>query len=87
MEEDRIPDDATLRRERMRELALAADRVSSLILNAEYPEIDIVIERASLREFALELYPDRADLYDMIYEARFDRLLEQFRTRPERRQQ
>ncbi|MFH0962636.1 MAG: hypothetical protein V2A58_01345 [Planctomycetota bacterium] len=90
MEKDKIPVDPALRRERMRELARAADRVSTLILNEEYPEIDILIERANLREHALRLYPDRAQLYDMIYEARFDRLTEQFRpgeAHPESKQQ
>ena len=67
------------RRARMRELARAADRISSLILNQEYPGIDVAIERSKLRAFAAQVYPDRADLYDMIYEARFDRLTEQFR--------
>ena len=37
------------------------------------------MERSNLRAFASRLYPDRTDLYDMVYEARFDRLAEQFR--------
>ena len=74
-----VVEDAARRRGRMRELARAADRVSSLILNEEYPEIDIAIERSNLRALAAGLYPDRMDRDDMIYEARFDRLMEQFR--------
>jgi len=67
------------RRERMRAIARAADRISVLILNQEYADIDVTIERSKFREHVRELYPDRMDLYDMVYEARFDRLMEQFR--------
>ncbi len=67
------------KREKMRELQRMADRVCSLILISDYPEIDIVIERSKVRERCEELYPDRMDLYEMIYESRFDRLWEQFR--------
>ncbi|KKL76801.1 hypothetical protein LCGC14_2041260 [marine sediment metagenome] len=67
------------KREKMRELQRMADRVCSLILISDYPEIDIEIERSKVRERCEELYPDRMDLYEMIYESRFDRLWEQFR--------
>jgi len=67
------------RRERMRELQRMADRVCSLILIEDYPEIDIEIEKAKVREKCEELFPDRMDLYEMIYESRFNRLWEQFR--------
>jgi len=67
------------RRERMRELQRMADRVCSLILIEDYPEIDIEIEKAKVREKCEELFPNRMDLYEMIYESRFNRLWEQFR--------
>ncbi len=67
------------KREKMKELQRMADRVCSLILISDYPEIDIEIERSKVRERCEELYPDRMDLYEMIYESRFDRLWEQFR--------
>ena len=66
-------------RQTMRELQRMADRLCTLILTSDYPDIDITIERASLRSKCEELFPDRMDLYDMVYESRFDRLMEQFR--------
>ena len=67
-------------REKMAELQRAADRICSLILYTDYPEVDVLIERAKLRERCEELFPDRVELFDMIYESRFDRLWEQFRS-------
>ena len=55
------------------------DHVCSLILISDYPEIDIEIEKSKVRERCEELYPDSMDLYEMIYENRFNRLQEQFR--------
>lgn len=66
-------------RDRMWELQRMADRVCVLILSSDLPAIDIAIERNKVRERCLELYPDREDLYDMIYESRFERLWDQFR--------
>ena len=57
-----------------------ADRVCVLILRSDYPDVDVAIARANLRELAEQLFPDRLSLYDMIYESRFDRLIEQFRS-------
>jgi len=70
-------------REGMRELQRMAFRVCCLIFDADYPEIDIVLERRRIRERAEELFPGQMDLYDMIYESRFDRLIEQFRREDE----
>jgi hypothetical protein len=50
-----------------------------LILSSDLPAVDIGIERNKVRERCLELYPDREDLYEMIYESRSDRLWDQFR--------
>lgn len=66
-------------RERMREVQRMADRVCTLILSSDLAPIDIEIEKSKVRERCLELYPDREDLYEMIYESRFQRLSEQFR--------
>ena len=62
----------------MEELKRRAERVCVLILRSDYPEVDIAMERARLRQWCEEVFPDRMDLYDMIYESRFDRLIEQF---------
>jgi hypothetical protein len=66
-------------RQKMSELQRMADRVCVLILSSDLPAIDIEIEKNKVRERCLELYPDKEDLYDMIYESRFRRLWEQFR--------
>lgn len=64
---------------KVREIGRMADRIASLIVGSDYPMIDIEIEKAKLRERITELFPDRADLYDLIYEPRFRRLKDQFR--------
>jgi hypothetical protein len=63
----------------MRQLQRMADRVCFLILSSDLPAIDIEIEKSKVRERCLEWYPDREQLYEMIYESRFERLWEQFR--------
>ncbi len=63
----------------MREIQRMADRVCTLILSSDLPAIDIEIEKDHVRQRCMELYPDREQLYEMIYESRFQRLWEQFR--------
>jgi hypothetical protein len=72
-------------RAKMDLLARLADRVSAMILMPEVPAVDVEIQKAAVREKALELFPDREDLWEMIYEARFRRLWEQFRETAPRR--
>lgn len=67
----------------MQDLQRLADRVCVMILSSDLPEVDIEIEKSEVRERCLELCPDREDLYDMLYEARFQRLWDQFRREPE----
>jgi hypothetical protein len=62
----------------MEELKRKAERVCVLILGSDSPPADIAMERYRLREWCEQVFPDRMDLYDMIYESRFDRLIEQF---------
>ena len=66
-------------RETMREVQRMADRVCTLILSSDLPAIDIEIGKGKVRERCLELYPDREELYEMVYESRFQRLWDQFR--------
>jgi hypothetical protein len=66
-------------RENLHELQRMADRVCTLILSSDLPAIDIEIEKNKVRERCLELYPDREQLYEMVYESRFQRLWDQFR--------
>jgi hypothetical protein len=70
-------------RESQQELQRMADHVCVLILSSDLPAIDIEIEENKVRERCLELYPGREDLYEMIYESRFQRLWEQFRDEAE----
>ena len=64
---------------RMERLKRMADRISFLIVSTDYPEVDILIEEEKLREECKTLFPDRMDLFEIIYIARFKRLKEQFR--------
>ena len=62
-----------------RNLQRHADRICSLILISDYPAVDIVVERSLLRGEVADNYPECLDLYDQIFESRYDRLWEQFR--------
>ncbi len=64
---------------KVREIRAMADRIASLIVGSDYPMIDIEIEKQKLKERISELFPDKIDLYELIYESRFRRLKEQFR--------
>jgi hypothetical protein len=55
------------------------DRLSFMIVATDISERDIGIERLFLRTEAARLFPDRYRFYDMLYESRFRRLVEQFR--------
>jgi hypothetical protein len=57
------------------------DRLCFLIVATECAEREIAIERLFLRTEAARLFPERFYLYDMLYESRFRRLLEQFRVK------
>lgn len=65
--------------ERILEIKRLADRIAFLIINTDYPEFDIMIEKEKFRERIEELFPEKSYLYDLIYEPRFQRLFEQFR--------
>ena len=67
------------KRRRMDELKMLADRVASLIVSTDYARVDIEIEKEKVRRRCRELFPERMDLYEMVYESRFQRLWEQFR--------
>jgi len=55
------------------------DRLCFLIVATDLPERDINIERLFLRTEVARLFPDRSRFYDMLYESRFRRLIDQFR--------
>jgi len=56
-----------------------ADLVCVLILCDRISNKTIAGERKLLRQWCEKFLSDRIDLYDMVYEARFDRLIAQFR--------
>lgn len=59
--------------------------VCILILCDQIPSQTIEGERKLLRSWVQKFFPDQVDLYEMIYESRFDRLISQFRTTDETR--
>lgn len=63
----------------VRQLQKRADLIARMILTSDYPLVDIQIERSKLRDEAERLCPEKIEIYDRIYESRFDRLIEQFR--------
>jgi len=66
------------RRAPVREIARGADRISSLILYSDLPEVDIRIAIERLRDRSRELFPGRDWFFRAVYEARFERLMEQW---------
>jgi hypothetical protein len=80
---ERMTDEALLARRaedrKVREIRTIADRIAYLIVGSDYPMIDIEIEKQKLRKRISELFPDKIDLYELIYEPRFRRLKDQFR--------
>lgn len=65
--------------EKILEIKISADKIAFLIVSTDYPKIDIEIEKEKFRERINELFPDKAHLYELIYEPRFRRLENQFR--------
>ena len=57
-----------------------ADRVASMIVTSSYTDLECALAERDLRMECLSLLPDRMELYDLVYTARFRRLREQFRS-------
>lgn len=53
--------------------------ICTLIFCPQVSDETIRGERKLVRLWCEQFIPDRLDLYDLIYESRFDRLIEQFR--------
>lgn len=68
-----------LEEEKLSEIKRAGDKIAFLILNTDYPHVDIEIEKTKFKSLIKELFPDKVHLYELIYEPRFNRLWEQFR--------
>lgn len=84
-----LEDDETLRalkafvddlsdKEVLDRLQREAERICGHILRGDLPEVDIQILQENLRREFETHFPTKMSLYDMVYEARFKRLKEQF---------
>jgi hypothetical protein len=56
-----------------------ADRIADLILNSDLPWVDIAIQIENMRELCRDIDPDSLELFERIYDSRFQRLREQWR--------
>ena len=65
-------------RKKMTELSRGADRISSMILYGDHPDVDIDIAIERLRDRTEELFPGRGWLFEIVYEARFRRFRQQW---------
>jgi hypothetical protein len=63
-----------------RDLQRKADRICSLIVGSDYPDVDIDIEIEALRRWCAAEIPRRLELFELVYASRFRRLREQFRS-------
>jgi len=74
------PEALQLEEAALQELRRLADHISFLIVATDTPRIDVDIVRANARRRCQELFPDKMHVYELVYESRFQRLWQQFRT-------
>ena len=67
-------------RQRAGEIQSDAQAICQMILDESYQDVDIEIAKDRLKEKAKKLFPEKMETYRMIYEARFNRLWNQFRS-------
>jgi shikimate 5-dehydrogenase len=60
---------------KVRRLQIAVDLVLNLVAQSDIPVEEASELVAQTRRFALDLFPDKAHVYDMIYQPKFKRLL------------
>ena len=63
-----------------KEIQQDAQLICQMILNHECPDVDIEIAKEQLESKVKKLFPDKVHTYRMIYESRFNRPWEQFRS-------
>jgi hypothetical protein len=61
------------------QLKWMADRVASMIVTSSCSDLDCALAERELRMECLRMLPEKMELYDLVYTARFRRLREQFR--------
>lgn len=67
-------------RKKAKEIQRDAQLICQMILDENSAPIDIEIAKAKLKEKVSQWFPDKIPTYEMIYEARFKRLWDQFRS-------
>lgn len=67
-------------RKKAKEIQRDAQIICQMILSESCPDVDIEIAKQNLRDKVSRLFPDKIRTYEMIYEARFKRLWDQFRS-------
>lgn len=67
-------------RKKAKEIQDQAQLICQMILDEGTSDVDIEIAKKKLREKVEAYFPDKLETYQMIYEARFKRFWEQFRT-------
>jgi hypothetical protein len=72
-----MPTEAEIQEEnrKVRRLQLVVDLVTNLLWQSDIPIEEASELVAQTRQFALNLFPDKGQTYDMIYQSRFRRLL------------
>ena len=64
---------------RVTEIREMADRISAIIKESDLPRVDVEIEVRKFREYVLEHFPEKEELFKAIYINRFRRLWEEHR--------
>jgi hypothetical protein len=62
---------------KVRRLQIAVDLVLNLLRQSDLPVEEAVTLVAQTRRFALNLFPDKEQTYDLIYQPRFQRLMKE----------
>ena len=65
--------------ERAKEIRAMADRISALIKQSDLPRVDVEIEIRSFREYVIEHFHEKEELFKAIYISRFRRLWDEHR--------
>jgi len=73
----RMPTEAEILEEnrKVRRLQVVVDLVTNLLLQSDLPIEEASELVAETRRFALSLFPDKEQTYDLLYQSRFRRLL------------
>lgn len=65
--------------EKAKEIRAMADHIGGLIKQSDLPRVDVEIEIRNFRQFVLEHFPEKEELFKAIYINRFRRLWDEHR--------